>query len=221
MAALLTDWVIVFDLDDTLYKEADYVHSGIAAVASLLKHLYHTDLYDVLVTAHHNGIRDLWQYACELLDLPISVKESLLWVYRLHSPSIELDESVRCFIEGLISMGTVLAIVTDGRAVTQRLKLIALGLAEVPVFISEEYESQKPDPKRFSEICIRWPGKQYVYIADNPAKDFLAPNAMGWFTVGLRGDERNVHSQQHDDRPESAPQMWVEHLWEIEKVLSS
>jgi putative hydrolase of the HAD superfamily len=34
---------------------------------------------------------------------------------------------------------------------------------------------------------------RFLYVGDNPDKDFLAPNRLGWTTVMVR-DERNLHS---------------------------
>ena len=45
--------VVVFDLDDTLYKEVDYVRSGFMAVA---QHLGDDSLLDVMLKARSKGI---------------------------------------------------------------------------------------------------------------------------------------------------------------------
>ena len=38
------------------------------------------------------------------------------------------------------------------RSITQRKKIKALGLEDIPLYISEEYKSEKPDRKRFKMI---------------------------------------------------------------------
>jgi putative hydrolase of the HAD superfamily len=40
----------------------------------------------------------------------------------------------------------------------------------------------------------RHPGLQYIYIADNPAKDFVAPNLLGWKTVQILRPEGQYQS---------------------------
>jgi putative hydrolase of the HAD superfamily len=35
----------------------------------------------------------------------------------------------------------------------------------------------------------------FAYVADNPMKDFVWPNRLGWTTVQLLDNGRNVHSQ--------------------------
>jgi putative hydrolase of the HAD superfamily len=93
----------------------------------------------------------------------------------------------------LLASHANLAILTDGRSVTQRLKLAAVELDFIPLFISEDYQSAKPSPERFVAVEKRWPGCVYVYVADNPVKDFLTPNARGWLTLGAHWIEGRVH----------------------------
>ena len=76
------------------------------------------------------------------------------------------------------------AILSDGRSITQRLKLKSVGLEGIPCFISEDYGSVKPDSSRYLAVEDKWPQSKYVYIGDNPEKDFKAPNEMGWLTLG-------------------------------------
>ncbi|MBX2997202.1 MAG: HAD family hydrolase [Caldilineaceae bacterium] len=220
MQQTFSDLVVVFDLDDTLYKEIDYVQSGITAVAAMLKSLYHEDLTSVLINARISGVTDIWQLACEKLHLPKETKESLLWFYRLHAPDITLDEKVLATLNYLQDTGATLAILSDGRSVTQRLKLTALGLSHIPAFISEEYSSVKPDPQRFIAISKHWPGRRYVYVGDNPDKDFYAPNALkNWVTIGLRSDGRNIHQQNDIGFHESLPHIWIDDIAELPKAM--
>ena len=215
----ITKSTIVFDLDDTLYYEDDYLESGIVAVARELKRLYGRDLTSELLAVKAQGA-DIWQYACEALALPSSVKESLLWLYRLHHPSISLPTSIQKLLERVALQAQYTAIVTDGRAISQRQKLTALGLAHWPLYISEEYQSKKPDLKRFRKLMTDLPAESYAYVADNPQKDFCAPNQLGWLTLGLKASARNIHS------PNSAklskvyqPDLWIDNLGELTGVI--
>ena len=210
---------IVFDLDDTLYYEDDYVESGIAAVARELQRLYGRDLKKELLTAKARDA-DIWQYACEVLNLPLSVKDSLLWLYRLHHPHIELSPTTRHLLEQIAARAQHTAIITDGRALSQRNKLAALSLLHWPLYISEEHQSQKPEPKRFRQLMTDLPSSSYVYIADNPQKDFRAPKQLGWATVGLKASARNIHSQSCEDLTEvDTPDVWINNLNELGELL--
>ena len=128
---------------------------------------------------------------------------------------IELVENFQQALKKQFPGAQGIVILTDGRSITQRLKIAALGLEKYPVYISEEWNSEKPCEKRFQAIMAEHPAQQYIYIGDNPQKDFLAPN-MGWLTVGLRGDKQNIHSQKIDGLVEDyLPAVWIGGLVEI------
>jgi putative hydrolase of the HAD superfamily len=214
--------VVVFDLDDTLYAEQDYQTSGIKAVCDTLLTLYGLNITNELLAARDKGIRDLWGEACALLKLPHSASESMLWTYRLHSPDIRLAEGASALVALCKQHSKQVAILTDGRAATQRLKLQALGLSDVPSYISEEHASNKPDDKRFRLIMADYPADHYVYIADNPVKDFIAPNALGWHTIGLAYRDGNIHPYTLSDIPlDALPSHWVESLNDVEALLAA
>lgn len=189
----LKNWVVVFDLDDTLIAELEYQRSGISAVETAIFSIYGVPFDGRIQNALDKGVKDIWGWACEQLNLPIEVKTSFLWLYRLHQPVICLASGIRATLDELSNAHAKLAIVTDGRSVTQRLKLAAVGLDAIPLFVSEDYQSLKPSPERFVAIEKRWLGCRFVYVADNPAKDFLAPNARGWLTLGANWIETRVH----------------------------
>lgn len=211
---------VVFDLDDTLYKEKSYNVSGLNAVSAFVKKIYENDLGNLLVEWQQAGIKDIWQNLCHHLQLNTSVKESFLWIYRLHQPNISLSKETKEILH-LIQQSTAgIAILTDGRSTTQRLKIAALGLDQLPAFISEDWQSEKPDPKRFIEISHRYKADNYVYIGDNPKKDFKAPNELGWHTIGLIGDSENIHSQSVENLEQIfLPNIWVESLDNLREFL--
>lgn len=212
--------VFVFDLDDTLYQEADYHASGVNSVAEKLGILFEHDFQALLKSLVTEGEKDLWGSICKVLKLPSSVKESLLWEYRLHLPQISLKPAVKLLLELLISRSVSVAILTDGRALTQRLKLAALGLDDLPVYISEEFGSPKPHPARFEIIANQHPGRNFVYIGDNPIKDFVTPNLMGWSTFGIMGSGRNIHSQDVSGLDlDFHPNYWLEQLEDLQNFL--
>lgn len=212
----LVNTVFVFDLDDTLYKEADYHASGVLAVSSKVNSVYGLDADAYLQEQVALGQADLWGSLCSYFNLPSSVKESLVWEYRLHVPKIKLGDDVLKLINWLKQESAGVAVLTDGRSVTQRLKINALGLSNLPAFISDEHGAMKPDPLRFKLIEKEFPDKNYIYIGDNPAKDFLAPNSLDWKTIGLKGDQRNIHSQDVTTLDKSyLPDCWLSELKEL------
>jgi putative hydrolase of the HAD superfamily len=213
--------VVVFDLDDTLYPEADYVDSGIRHVCAQISSLCGNDCYEVIQAQRllHAEL-DWLSLACELWGFKPSVKESLLWMYRLHSPEIKLTESCTVALEKIKTAASAVAVLTDGRSVTQKLKLASLGLSHWPAYVSEDYGSPKPAPDRFQAIQKDFPADQYVYVADNVQKDFLGCNPLGWLGIGMRGNDRNIYSQSTQGLPEAAlPAYWVNSWEEITELL--
>lgn len=204
--------VVVFDLDDTLYKERDYVLSGVAAV---IKACLDLGLIEQSVAKKpftpDIAAGKIINTLCRHLSLPEKLEDSLLWIYRLHEPSISLDSATRLAIRRISDMAAATAIVTDGRATTQRIKLKALGLGAIPAYISEEFGNGKPATDMFLAVERRWPGFQYTYIGDNVSKDFIAPNKLGWFTIGIKDDGCNIHSQSRSYRElrETQPKAWA------------
>lgn len=209
--------VWVFDLDDTLYSEKDYQRSGYLHVADHLKKLYQQDVSDIIEEADTQN-KDVLQEICCALSLPDSVKQSLLWMYRLHIPTIELTADVKCTLEVIKLHCSAIAVITDGRSISQRNKLLSLGLDQIDSLVSEEWGESKPGGIRFQEIERRYPNEsQYIYVGDNVKKDFITPKKMNWLTIGLRDAGNNIHSQ---DLPgisdEYLPHLWINSLSELQ-----
>lgn len=217
----LANCVVVFDLDDTLYPEADYVGSGVRYVCEQIRTIYGHDIYGYVLNALDQEPKLDWlELVCNRAKLPFTVKESLLWQYRLHSPDICLSTSCKDALQAIRSASKGVAVLTDGRSVTQRLKLKALGLADWPAYISEDYGSTKPHQARFKAVQADYPAQYYVYVADNVQKDFLGCNPLGWISVGMRGNQRNLYSQSLQGQPISAlPAHWVNSWQELISLL--
>lgn len=203
---------IVFDLDDTLYAEADYVISGKNAVAQEILRLYEQDLRIALLAEE----QDFIGLVCATLGLGPAIKTSLLWTYRLHQPTLEPRPGVVDLIAAIRARGDAVCIITDGRSVTQRLKIEALKLTVDAIYVSEEIGVEKPDPTAFRRVEQDFPAASYTYVGDNVRKDFIAPNALGWQTFGLENDIRSIHRFRNDEHPPgNMPQHWVRDFAEL------
>lgn len=213
MTLSLSD-IIVFDLDDTLYKEVSFVNSGFNAVAQYLNASgYAAELFD----EWKNGV-NAFQHLITKYSLPTPIEE-LLEIYRNHIPTIQLDINIASVLNSLVANGKTLGLITDGRSVTQRNKIKALGLtrwiAEDNIVISEEFGSSKPDIRNYEYFMSKYPSKSYSYIGDNTAKDFIAPNSLGWQTICLKDNGKNIHSQRFDIVQEYRPYIMISSLAEI------
>lgn len=212
----LAGLVVVFDLDDTLYPEEAYVRSGISATCALAARLYGVDHGPALLALRDAGQRDWLSALCERLPKGDGVQDSLLWAYRLHEPQISLAPDVRTLVDLVRTGAAATAIITDGRSITQRLKLRALGLGDLLAYVSDEYGGRdKPDPARFEAVMADHPADRYLYVADNPAKDFVAPRALGWRTVGVVGSADRVHARPEAVSHSHAPDRWITDLGQL------
>ncbi|MBR5748683.1 MAG: HAD family hydrolase [Prevotella sp.] len=215
--------VVVFDLEDTLYQEIDFLKSGYHAVADYLtKDLGISDLYEEMIEAYQAGEIDVFQKVLDTHHLTIN-KSALLDVYRYHIPQIHLDTMVRSVL-GQLQGNCHLALITDGRPRTKRNIINALGLSDYfdgsDVFISEEVGHLKTDPYSFEKIMESYPGCQYVYVGDNPAKDFLVPNRLGWMTVCLLDHGQNIHSQDLRLAADYLPQRKIKVISELIGIIN-
>jgi len=183
-------------MDDTLFLERDYVLSGFAAVDA--------------VVANEHGLRGFaeraWRLFCAgargrifneaLKEMGLEPHSAgiarLVAAYRAHSPRIELTSDSRRFLNAARSRGLQIALVSDGPHVAQQAKVKALGLETLisPIVLTDAFgrDAWKPSSRGYLEVFERLGGKQgdYIYIGDNPNKDFIAPNALGWRTIRIR-----------------------------------
>lgn len=197
---------IVFDIDDTLYLERDYVRSGFSAVDRWLRRNRGvTGFLEAAWEAFLGGNRGtIFDGVLENLELERDLVRSLVGIYRLHRPAIALLPDARACLDRL--QGRVaLASVTDGPLDSQRFKAEALGLPgsfATVVYTAELGPGlQKPHPRAFEIVEERtgFPGTDCVYVADNPSKDFAGPKSLGWGTVRVRRQLGLHHGVQSDD----------------------
>lgn len=196
--------VLVFDLDDTLYKEITYVESGFRAVLESIDLCIDiTSVLSWMIDGMRDGGMPLDRLAQRYDNLEV---RGLLDVYRDHRPLIELEPGSMQLLELSRSIGLGCGLVTDGRSKGQRQKLRALGIASLfdVVVISEEIGTSKPSVNNFALVEQSFsPDARFIYIADNPRKDFVTPNRMGWHTVQVDDDGRNIHQSQSMSWPDS------------------
>ena len=210
---------IILDLDDTLYPEMDYQASGYRILVDTLCTHYGAIQFELQELVNQGG--DVLHSLSEHIGIP-ELKESLLWIYRLHQPEIFLNPDAEAFLDTAQRKAVGVFILTDGRSISQRLKLKALGLDHLPVFISEEFANQKkPSIERFVKIQTLSPSEKYLYVGDNIKKDFLAPNKLGWLTAGLVPKSTSVHRETFLESYsfDFHPRYWVDKLTEIEDLL--
>lgn len=207
--------VIVFDLDDTLYQEMEYVRSAYRAIARRFG-------------AHYLPLMLSAATPAEAFDATGLDVKTELEIYRNHIPDITLPWSSLYTLSALKNMGHTLALITDGRAVTQRHKIEALGLERFinsdMIYISEIFGEGKITGGAMKDIMKRYPDEKYIYVGDNPEKDFVRGNEYGWITVALKAGEDNIFKQDfeksgNDFRPKIVVRNIIELLQIVNMVM--
>lgn len=200
--------VIVFDLDDTLYNELDYLKSAYWSIALFLEPKDWKPLYSKMFSLYRCKV-NVFEFLANVYGTDIG---TLIDMYRNHQPNIQLFDGVLDILKAIKSKNGKIGLITDGRSRTQRAKLESLGILNYIdiVIISEEIGSEKPSLANFKAVENHLPGKTYYYIADNLKKDFIAPNALGWKSVALIDNGKNIHieSDKHLDPP-TLPQEFI------------
>jgi len=212
---------IVFDLDDTLYNEIDYLTSAYKEIAAKLSTYTLTQIDEIcifnLLIQFYNDKKNPFEEIIRFLHLNEIKKEDLLKLYRNHIPNIKMHLGFDVLLQKLKKNNYNLGVITDGRIIQQRNKIHSLGLEQfvTEIVISEEFGSEKPDIRNFTFFHDKFPGNTFMYVADNPKKDFISPNQLGWDTVCLLERGRNIHGQNFNIPMDYLPKYYVRSSEEI------
>jgi putative hydrolase of the HAD superfamily len=216
---------IVFDLDDTLYLERDYVRSGFRAVGTWAESaLGVPDFADrawrLFEAGMHGATFQTVLAECGKRPEPDTVAH-MVNIYRCHSPAIELlPDAVHCLSE--LKGKALLAIVTDGPADCQKSKCDSVGLGDFFDIIvctgdwGEEFYKPHRRAFEFRQTQVGGADSNFAYVADNPLKDFHAPIQLGWDTVRVRRPG-GLHFAK-EGLKEFAAKTEVPNLWNFPEV---
>lgn len=203
MSKLVCVRTLVLDVDDTLFPEREYVRSGFAAAGNWVRQQYGVDgFYAEAWRRFESGSRArIFNDTLGAMGLLVadSTVHALVEVYREHQPVIALYPDAIAFLDWAKN-DFLFAVITDGYARVQRRKLRALGLDKwAPyVVVTDELGPGfwKPHSKAFELVMERFGGaaESFLYVGDNPKKDFLAPKRLGWRTVRVR----RAHGEHED-----------------------
>ena len=188
--------VVVCDLDDTLYLERDYVLSGFKSLDLHVSEKFgildfSAAAWGLFLDGQRNDIfnRVLEARGCQFHQTDML---EMVRLYRHHVPQITLLPDVVDFL-GQIADDVALALVTDGPVAAQSAKIGALGLGAsfASINITDQWgiSFRKPHPRAFHAIMAQYNHlrpERFVYIGDNPRKDFEAPHTLGWRTIRIR-----------------------------------
>ena len=186
---------VIFDLDDTLYPEIEYIRSGFRAVAVWTEKEFaipqaksFLELTELFAHGVRNNTFDRW---LSQLGMNLEIIPQLVQVYREHQPDIHPFKEIPELLSAL-KIKCRLGLLSDGYRTSQIKKLESLKIASYfdTIVLSDEYgrEAWKPNPWIY-ELTLQKLGVQScdaVYVSDNPAKDFLGARRVQLSTVRLR-----------------------------------
>jgi putative hydrolase of the HAD superfamily len=199
MRSTATMWrSYVFDLDDTLFPERQYVESGYRAVAQHVagqtgidSAVAYQGFVDIAAAGNTANTFDAWIEQNHRL-VSLSAAE-LVDCYREHTPTnIALFDEVPEVFAVLQERRRKIGILTDGNRQVQRRKVKALGVGDLVdgIVFSDDFgrEHWKPSQVPYRAILekLNETPDQAVYVGDNPIKDFFATRQLGMSSVRVK-----------------------------------
>lgn len=222
---------LIFDLDDTLYPEREFVFSGYDAVVrafaselgwgsgsvgrmrELFESPFRSKVFDTLLSEYQIEPSRHAELIPRMVD-----------VYRHHPPRIHLYPDADAALTHWRQRVRT-GLISDGPLAMQQSKAAALGLeSRLDAMIFTDAwgrECWKPHPRGFEEIARRlmMPAGECAYVGDNPAKDFVAPNELGWMTLRIVRPGGTYEKSSAPDGGE--PHETIASLAELDAILAS
>lgn len=179
---------VVFDLDDVLYSQKDYVRSGLRQIAADLSKVH--NCYNRMCAALEKGQLPVETILKEEgMQTPEKVRECLDILVE-HSPDIRLYPGVPELFRELRRKKKYIAVITDGKPVMQNQKIDALKLRPLvdEILITDELAGnadahvfRKPNDlaylimRRRLGVALR----NMAYVGIDPERNFAAPQKLG------------------------------------------
>lgn len=192
---------VVFDLDDTLISEKQYVKSGFKVVSNKISNDYNLDweiVFNKMLELFEGESKEVFNRILDNFNIKC-IKEYILELiksYREHTPEIEFFNDVIPTITDLRNKGYKLGIITDGYKETQIRKIEVLKCRELfdEIIVTDEFgrEFWKPHEKPYKLISERLGVNldEMIYVGDNVTKDFVTANKLGLETFKIARDDR-------------------------------
>ncbi|MFW3345780.1 HAD family hydrolase [Aliarcobacter butzleri] len=189
--------VIIFDLDDTLYDEIDFVKSGFKEVSKYFSQKYNFE-YEIFYQLLFKNLEKFGRgkvFDKVLKYFNIYSKKNILKavsIYRTHKPSINLPQNSIYILNYFNKINIPIYIVTDGNKIVQNNKIEALKLRKYikKDFITHRYGIKYAKPSTYCFLKIAKLEKidlgKIAYIADNPNKDFINIKKLGFRTIRIK-----------------------------------
>ena len=221
---------IVFDLDDTLYSERDFVLSGFQAVATwasvnlgISESIGSATLFQLYSEGVRNNTFDRW---LTIHGVDTKIVPKLLDIYRQHPPNISPFPEAIDLLKTL-AQSYQIGLVSDGYLAVQQGKWAALGLDPFfdAVVFSDSLgrENWKPSMAPFKLVLeqLNISPQFSVYIGDNPRKDFFGARQLGMYTIQFQhstSEYGNLQPPSPDHYPHLMVDSFADILGSIDKI---
>lgn len=185
--AIINYKVFVFDLDDTIYDETEFLFSAYRFISDYIAGKsgekavkYETFLIHSFKTFGREKLFDRLIADFQLCDV-VTVEE-LLQLLRSHKVPLTIHEKVLSFLRKLIREDKQIFILTNGHPVQQRNKIQGLGLSRIlpgiKIIYANEYEP-KPSPYCINRIIEhdKVSRSEILVIGDSETDRLTAENA--------------------------------------------
>jgi len=180
--------IVGFDLDNTLFDQAQYEFFIFEEIAKEIELRYRLDThsyFNALKNVYYSGEKehtfDKAMLQC-LSALPVNWEETMVKVilplYRNYTPtSLTLFEHSFPLLQSLKQSRKKLFLITNGREKTQNIKIDILGIRSYfdLILISDSYEPprRKPDTQMFKDALnyFNVTSEKMVYVGDDLVRD--------------------------------------------------
>lgn len=187
---------IVFDLDDTLISEREYVKSGFKAVSKKICEDNHQEqecVLDKMLELFEESSKEVFNRVLAYFKIEYSKEYiiELINLYRNHIPKINFFDDVIPTIIKLKKSGYKTGIITDGYKETQLNKIEVLKCRELfnEIIVTDELgrEFWKPHEKPYLMMAnkLNLSLEDIAYVGDNISKDFITANKLGITTIKI------------------------------------
>lgn len=170
---------VVFDLDDTLFDQKDWIFRKLAMTWDVERALLpeRTKFLTLALRIVEEGNRSkLFDALCQELKLGELERSRLINTYRAVQPdNCVLYQDAKPSLSQLRLLGYRLGLITDNPPTSQRLKLERAELASYfdAILLTGELNLSKPDPRAFQEIArrLQLEPDDLVMVGDNLFRD--------------------------------------------------
>lgn len=223
---------IIFDLDDTLISEYDYIRSGYKYVSRKIVEmdmlpLSYEAIYDLMIYFFLENKKNVFNRLFDFCGIKYSDENihMLVGLYRSHVPEITFLENADILLDELRKEDYKLGIITDGYAISQRNKVNALGLNNLVdyICITDEIgkEFWKPHPVSYLRLlkkldCLP---EECIYIGDNENKDFITAKLLGIKTIMIERENAIHVNNDLEFKDYFKADEKIVSLWSLKKIL--